>query len=135
MLFRSTLESCGADAELAYTLHDLGQARQEAGEYEQARVIERRAATVAKRCGIDLTRIAEPATVASALSDAQLRVATLAAQGLTNREIAHQLYVTISTVEQHLTQVYRKLKVNRRADLSSELHALFVTPTPAAGRS
>jgi DNA-binding CsgD family transcriptional regulator len=63
-------------------------------------------------------------SVAGSLSDAQLRVATLAAQGLTNREIAHQLYVTVSTVEQHLTKVYRKLNVNRREDLSTGLHAM-----------
>jgi DNA-binding CsgD family transcriptional regulator/tetratricopeptide (TPR) repeat protein len=56
------------------------------------------------------------------VSDAELRVARLAAAGHTNREIARSLYVTVSTVEQHLTHVYRKLRVSRRTDLQ---HALL----------
>jgi DNA-binding CsgD family transcriptional regulator/type II secretory pathway predicted ATPase ExeA len=55
------------------------------------------------------------------LSDAELRVATLAAAGRTNREIAAKLFVTVSTVEQHLTRIYRKLRVNGRADLPAWL--------------
>ena len=47
------------------------------------------------------------------LSEAEQRVALLAAQGLTNRQIAARLFVTVSTVEQHLTKVYRKLRVHR----------------------
>ncbi|MYW03299.1 LuxR family transcriptional regulator [Streptomyces sp. SID3343] len=57
----------------------------------------------------------EQATVE--LSDAERRVAALAAQGQTNREISRRLFVTVSTVEQHLTRVYRKLGVARRMDL------------------
>ena len=55
------------------------------------------------------------------LSDAERKVAELAVRGLTNREIARRLYITVSTVEQHLTRVYRKLGVRRRVDLR---HAL-----------
>ncbi|GAA4254329.1 hypothetical protein GCM10022255_058620 [Dactylosporangium darangshiense] len=55
------------------------------------------------------------------LSDAERRVAELAARGLTNRQIASRLYVTISTVEQHLTRIYRKLKVASRTDLPTSL--------------
>ena len=40
-------------------------------------------------------------------------MATLAAAGHTNREISEKLFVTISTVEQHLTRIYRKLNVTR----------------------
>ncbi|MFI6072050.1 AAA family ATPase [Actinoplanes sp. NPDC051343] len=54
----------------------------------------------------------------SLLSQAEQRVATLAARGYTNREISRLLFITISTVEQHLTRVYRKLNVRRRADLA-----------------
>ena len=54
----------------------------------------------------------------SRLSDAEQRVATLAALGHTNREIGKKLYITVSTVEQHLTRVYRKLNVRRRTELS-----------------
>ncbi|MFD0428400.1 helix-turn-helix transcriptional regulator [Streptomyces zhihengii] len=55
------------------------------------------------------------------LSDAERRVASLAAQGCTNREIARKLFVTVSTVEQHLTRVYRKLRINSRSDLPASL--------------
>ncbi|MBP5941840.1 helix-turn-helix transcriptional regulator [Streptomyces sp. LBUM 1476] len=47
------------------------------------------------------------------LTSAERRVAELAADGYTNREISRKLYVTISTVEQHLTRIYRKLNVKR----------------------
>jgi DNA-binding CsgD family transcriptional regulator len=55
---------------------------------------------------------------------AERRVATLAARGDTNREIARRLYITVSTVEQHLTRVYRKLNVAGREDLAVRLHAV-----------
>ncbi len=57
----------------------------------------------------------------SALSGAEQKVAALAATGHSNREIGRRLSITVSTVEQHLTRVYRKLKVSRRADLCTEL--------------
>ena len=65
----------------------------------------------------DLGLPAAPAIGSSELSSAEARVASLAADGCTNREIAGKLHITVSTVEQHLTKVYRKLKVNRRVDL------------------
>ncbi|MEK8169502.1 helix-turn-helix transcriptional regulator [Streptomyces sp. M19] len=40
--------------------------------------------------------------------------------GYTNREISTRIHVTISTVEQHLTRVYRKLNVASRAELPSK---------------
>jgi DNA-binding CsgD family transcriptional regulator len=52
-----------------------------------------------------------------ALSGAERRVAALAAAGYTNHEIADKLYITVSTVEQHLTRTYRKLNITGRADL------------------
>jgi DNA-binding CsgD family transcriptional regulator len=55
------------------------------------------------------------------LSDAERRVAALAARGHSNREIGSRLYVTTSTVEQHLTRVYRKLGVAGRGQLPVEL--------------
>ncbi|MFF9479908.1 AAA family ATPase [Streptomyces sp. NPDC014733] len=55
------------------------------------------------------------------LSDAERRVAELAARGYSNRQIAARLYITVSTVEQHLTRVYRKLHIKRRTDLTAML--------------
>lgn len=55
------------------------------------------------------------------LSEAELRVAQLAALGHTNRQIATTLFITVSTVEQHLTRVYRKLGVQGRTALPTDL--------------
>ncbi|QNP68669.1 hypothetical protein IAG44_03770 [Streptomyces roseirectus] len=52
-----------------------------------------------------------------ALTPAEYRTALLAAEGLTNREIADRCYVTRRTVELHLSRVYRKLSVSGRSDL------------------
>ncbi|MFI9379839.1 LuxR C-terminal-related transcriptional regulator [Kutzneria sp. NPDC052558] len=51
------------------------------------------------------------------LSEAERRVGALAAYGMTNREIAQKLFITASTVEQHLTRIYRKLSVDHRSSL------------------
>ncbi len=48
-------------------------------------------------------------------------MAVLAAQGYTNREVGQKLFVSVSTVEQHLSRVYRKLKVKRRAEMAARL--------------
>jgi DNA-binding CsgD family transcriptional regulator len=64
----------------------------------------------------------EPGSAAvTILSEAERRVAALASRGYTNRDIAARLYLTVSTVEQHLTRAYRKLQVSRRRDLPTEL--------------
>ena len=50
------------------------------------------------------------------MTETEHRVAELAAQGRTNKEIAAELFMGVSTVESHLSHVYRKLGV-RRAEL------------------
>ncbi|GIE91444.1 helix-turn-helix transcriptional regulator [Actinoplanes regularis] len=55
------------------------------------------------------------------LTTAERRVAVLAASGETNRQIAERLFITVSTVEQHLTKVYRKLNVRNRFGLREYL--------------
>lgn len=57
----------------------------------------------------------------TSLTGSERRVAALAVMGCTNREIAGKLHITASTVEQHLTRVYRKLNVKRRKDLPVDL--------------
>ncbi|MCC4316772.1 helix-turn-helix transcriptional regulator [Streptomyces malaysiensis subsp. malaysiensis] len=64
-----------------------------------------------------------------ALTEAEVRIAVLAAHGNTNREIASKLFVTVSTVEQHLTRIYRKLNVKRRRDLPAKLSDSSLTGT------
>jgi len=56
-----------------------------------------------------------------ALTASERRVAELAAQGMTNREIAQALFVTARTVEGHLTHTFQKLDVRSREDLPGVL--------------
>jgi DNA-binding CsgD family transcriptional regulator/tetratricopeptide (TPR) repeat protein len=56
-----------------------------------------------------------------ALTPSERRVASLAAEGHTNREIAQQLFVTMATVETHLSRTYRKLDVDGREGLAAIL--------------
>jgi DNA-binding CsgD family transcriptional regulator len=65
-----------------------------------------------------------------ALTASERRIAELAAEGRTNREIAQTLFVTTRTVEGHLTSVFAKLDVHTRNRLAAALAA----PTQAARR-
>ena len=55
----------------------------------------------------------------TALTESQRDVASLAVGGLTNREIAERLFVTIKTVETHLMAAYRKLGIKSREELGA----------------
>ena len=55
------------------------------------------------------------------LTASERRIAELASEGFTNREIAQQLFVTDRTVEGHLTSVFRKLRLDSRTELPAAL--------------
>jgi DNA-binding NarL/FixJ family response regulator len=57
----------------------------------------------------------------AALTVSERRVARMAADGLTNRQIASELVVTVKAVEWHLSHVYRKLGISSRTNLASTL--------------
>jgi DNA-binding CsgD family transcriptional regulator/tetratricopeptide (TPR) repeat protein len=63
------------------------------------------------------------------LTASERRIAQLASQGLTNREIAQSLFVTARTVEGHLTSIFRKLRLDSRDELRAALEG--GTPVPA----
>jgi len=56
------------------------------------------------------------------LTDAERRVARLAAGGARNQEIARDLYLSVRTVEGHLSNVYAKLGVRSRTELAVYLN-------------
>jgi len=132
------LQGCGDRYELARSLIDLTEAYHEVGEFRRAGIIGSRVRALAQECGArPLSRALAGAGAGAAggedgvtvnkvvaiLSDAERRVAGLAAVGYSNREIAAKLFITVSTVEQHLTRVYRKLNITQRSDLPSDLTA------------
>ena len=57
----------------------------------------------------------------AALTPSEHRVAALAAEGLSNPEIAQRLFLTRRTVETHLTHAYGKLGIRSRAELPAVL--------------
>ena len=58
---------------------------------------------------------------AQGVTDTELQVARLAAQGWRNKEIAGELYMAVRTVELRLTGVYRALGISSRKDLAQAL--------------
>ncbi|MFD8497082.1 ATP-binding protein [Amycolatopsis sp. NPDC059657] len=121
--------------DLAHALIDLGTAEHMAGAASRARTALRQGAELAERCGAgplarrghtELRRAGgRPRggylTGARALTASERRVALLAEQGHTNRQIAGRLQVAVRTVEIHLTSVYRKLGITARTDLATAL--------------
>lgn len=59
-----------------------------------------------------------------ALTPSERRVADLVATGLTNREVAGRLYVSVKAVEFHLSNVYTKLRIRSRRELPAALDAM-----------
>jgi DNA-binding CsgD family transcriptional regulator len=78
-----------------------------------------RAETELRATGARPRRIAQRGV--ESLTPSERRVAELAAEGPTNREIAQTLFVTQRTVEVHLTSVYRKLEIDSRSQLAAAL--------------
>jgi DNA-binding CsgD family transcriptional regulator len=131
----SVLERSAHRLEYMRALTDYGAALRRANRIAQARQPLRRALELARRGGaiaigkrahaeLEATgeRSAPPQAVAArVLTPSERRVAELAAEGLSNREIAQSLFLTVKTVEGHLTHAYRKLEVHSRTELPKAL--------------
>jgi DNA-binding CsgD family transcriptional regulator len=131
----SVLEQTPYRLELGWALHDLGARLRVRGQRREAREPLRRALDLATRT--ESTRLARHARAeleasgaqprrellsgVEALTPAERRVAELAAEGLTNREIAESLWVTHKTVEMHLGRSYGKLGIRSRRQLPAAL--------------
>jgi DNA-binding NarL/FixJ family response regulator len=126
------LEASPARYELALALADHGASLRRSGQRTQAREPLLRALDLAERTGAAglaaevkrelLAAGARPRRAAltgpDALTAGERRVAALAADGLTNRQIAEHLFVTQATVETHLRHAFRKLDITSRAELT-----------------
>ncbi|MFE0514115.1 BREX system ATP-binding domain-containing protein [Streptomyces sp. NPDC058964] len=134
VLLRQSVEQLrcgGARLETARALADLGHALHADGGPSQGAATLRAAWNLAQQMGAVALRdqmlpgsggvVVHGVAAPESLTESERRVAALAAQGLTNRQIAARLYVTSSTVEQHLTRVYRKLGVPGRTGLPADL--------------
>jgi len=133
---RELLSGSEADLELAGIEVERGAALRRSGHRRDARPPLREGMDLARRIGawsIVSAAAAEleatgarrpnlPTSGVDALTPAERRVARMAGDGQSNREIAQTLFVTRKTVEIHLTSVYRKLGIASRAELSARLH-------------
>jgi DNA-binding CsgD family transcriptional regulator len=131
----AVLEGSPALLERARSLGELGAALRRSGRRSDAREPLAAALELAARCGARplVARVREELnatgarprrvwrTGVEALTPSELRVARLAAEGQTNREIAQALYVTLKTVEGHLARGYAKLGIAGRAELAGAL--------------
>lgn len=75
----------------------------------------------AARAQDELARIGGRPPASSNLTTTEARLAALAADGLSNKEIAASLHMSVHTVEAHLTRIYRKLGIRSRAALARRL--------------
>jgi DNA-binding CsgD family transcriptional regulator len=131
------LERGESRLEKARALADLGAMLRRRNRRTEAKKLLREALDAAHRVGA--RRLAEQAetelratgarprrvllTGVAALTASEVRIAELASRGLTNREIAQTLFITMRTVEGHLTSIFRKLELDSRHELGDVLAA------------
>jgi DNA-binding CsgD family transcriptional regulator len=132
-----------AQLELARALTDLGSSLRRANQRTAARDPLREALEIARRDGALATaRRAHEELEATgeklrplmaggveSLTPSERRVAGMAADGKTNREIAQDLFLTVKTIEAHLSSAYRKLDIGSRSELPEALSAESLEPT------
>jgi len=132
----SILEAGQRRLALASALEDLAGAQLRAGRGDQAIAALDRALVIHAACGArrDLARVRQrlkrlgiqrrlpaerrPTTGWAALTESELAVVRLVADGLTNREVAEQLYVSPHTVNGHLRHAFEKLGISSRVVLT-----------------
>jgi DNA-binding CsgD family transcriptional regulator len=138
----SLLERSSARLEYARALVNLGVGLRDQGEREPAREQLSRALDIASRCGaVALAERARSELIAAgarprreqltgpgSLTPAELRAARMAADGLSNREIAEALFVSAKTIETQLSAAYAKLAITSRRGLPGALERI---PTPS----
>jgi DNA-binding CsgD family transcriptional regulator len=127
----AVLDQSPARLESAKALVDPGSELRRRKDRRAARDLLRSGADLAQDCGAEpvVTHANEdiaatgarprkaPLSGIAALSASERRVAAMASEGLSNKEIAQSLFVTVKTVEVHVSSAYRKLQVSSRREL------------------
>ena len=134
---RLLADESGSRLELSRALEELSQAHRVLGNTAQARTLALQATRRRTDCLEPIRpqaarpgRGRTPGGELAALSEAEHRVAALAAEGHSNQAVADALFITVSTVEQHLTRIYRKLNINRRRELMQRFRDVFQESAP-----
>jgi len=129
------LSKSPAVLERAHSLVEWGAALRRAGRRQDAQRVLSEGLDAAARCGARplIARARQELRAAGvrprrdwirgveALTPSELRIAQLAEQGRTNRQIAHELYLSIKTVEGHLARAFGKLDIASRTELEQVL--------------
>jgi DNA-binding CsgD family transcriptional regulator len=84
----------------------------------------RRVGRELRRLGVDRRIVSQPRakTGWDSLTDAELKVVNLIAQGVTNRSVATQLHLSLHTVKTHVHNAFAKLGINSRDQLTRLMH-------------
>ncbi|MCT9624949.1 helix-turn-helix transcriptional regulator [Pseudarthrobacter equi] len=119
-----------AAAQLAQNLHhdrlafDAAESVIHGDQAHQDRRLLMQARRVAETCRHRMRSPQGSATQEDRLTARELEIASLAANGQTNKGIAAQLHISVRTVEGHLYQIYGKLQIEERSELSFALGLL-----------
>jgi DNA-binding NarL/FixJ family response regulator len=81
------------------------------------------AALWAEKAAAELARIPGRGRASDELTETERRVAELVAEGLSNKEVAARLFVSVRAVEANLSKVYAKLGIRSRTQLTSRLRS------------
>jgi DNA-binding CsgD family transcriptional regulator len=137
---RAELEDKRYPLALARTLLALGSVHRQAKHKRHARDALDRALAIfeelgaplwAEKARAELRRISGRRPASDELSETEERVAALATDGRSNKQIAAELYTSVRTVEAHLSHIYRKLGVRSRAELTRRLTTAERSAKPA----
>jgi DNA-binding CsgD family transcriptional regulator len=79
------------------------------------------AATSATNAQLSASAVRAAPTWPAPLTARQLAVAEAVAEGKSNRQVARELYITVKTVEYHVSQIFAKLGIDARADIAAAL--------------
>ncbi|WP_433781599.1 LuxR C-terminal-related transcriptional regulator [Actinomycetospora sp. CA-101289] len=116
------MESCGMLLSAADAFAHAAVVARDRGQHAEATAAADRAATLAaERCEGATTPALRLARAPLAVSTREREVATLAAEGLTNRQIASRLHVSVRTVESHIYRACTRLGLPDRAALAAAI--------------